>query len=102
MFTFLAGCSVLFALSYDGSTHSGVFVPRCSDFKLTDMDEWPDSDEGEEDESGEDGEDGEDKKKKKKRDDKGTDLTTDFADARVITGWGSGVKQMGFAFAVKG
>ncbi|KAF0312183.1 General transcription factor IIF subunit 1 [Amphibalanus amphitrite] len=37
-------------------------------FKLTDMDEWPDSDEGDEDESGEEGDDDEDRKKKKKRD----------------------------------
>ena len=48
-------------------------MARCvlADFKLTDMDEWPDSDEGEEDESGEDVEDAEDRKKKKKRDTKG-------------------------------
>ncbi|XP_037088073.1 general transcription factor IIF subunit 1-like [Pollicipes pollicipes] len=40
------------------------------DFKLTDMDEWPDSSEGEEDGSGDEAEDEEDKKKKKKRDTK--------------------------------
>ncbi|XP_043245513.1 general transcription factor IIF subunit 1-like isoform X1 [Amphibalanus amphitrite] len=41
---------------------------KSGDFKLTDMDEWPDSDEGDEDESGEEGDDDEDRKKKKKRD----------------------------------
>ena len=50
----------------------GVPCALCAaDFKLTDMDEWPDSDEGDEDESGEDADDDEDKKKKKKRDVKG-------------------------------